>query len=94
MQSLTQGARPESSDNSVVTNSPLGGRRRGDAILIAFNHAFDRGDVDVAAQLLVEYQKINEGSPLSLSVERRRNQDNVASTVSRLWARLRTGFAS
>jgi hypothetical protein len=68
--------------------SPVGGRRRGDAILIAFNHAYEEGDIDVAAQLLVEYQTISQSSSLLLNVERRRKHDYLA-VISRLWAMLR-----
>jgi hypothetical protein len=68
---------------------PLGGRRKGDAILVAFNHAFNRGDVEVASQLLLEYQNLNANSLLLLNVERRKDP---ASLIRRLWALLRAPF--
>jgi hypothetical protein len=69
-----------------------GGRRKGDAILIAFNHAFNQGDLEVANQLLIEYQKINTQSSLLLNVDRRKHSS--ASILSQLWERLRGKFAS
>jgi hypothetical protein len=70
------------------------GRRKGDAILIAFNHAFEQDDLEVAAQLLIEYQKINAGSSLLVTVDRRKRSDDAASNLSHLWERLRSKFSS
>ena len=81
-------------NNSQTANQRAGGRRRGDAILIAFNHAFEQGDLEVASRLLMEYQKINADSPLALSVDRRKQPDDAASSLSQLWDRLRSKFAS
>jgi hypothetical protein len=69
-------------------------RRRGDAILIAFNRAYHQGDVEVAAQLLIEYQAMNSEAPLLLKVDRRKRSDHGNSAIAQMWDRLRARFAS
>jgi hypothetical protein len=90
----TQQPQPSEVTNTHEAGLRAGGRRRGDAILLAFNHAFERGDLEVAGQLLIEYQKINAGSSLLLTVDRRKRSDNSASILSHLWERLRSKFSS
>ena len=94
MRISTQQPHPPDVTNTPAVGVRTGGRRRGDAILIAFNHAFEQGDLEVAVQLLIEYQKINAGSPLLVTVDRRKRPDTTASTLSRLWERLRSKFTS
>jgi hypothetical protein len=77
----------------AAAGSPPFGRRKGDAILIAFNYACERGDLEVAAQLLIEYERIDTSLPLSLIADRRGNPDNLISAVRNLWGRLRASFA-
>jgi hypothetical protein len=77
-----------------LIGTPHRGRRRGDAILIAFNHALDQGDAEVALQLLVEYKKLNLDSPFELTLERRRTNEQHDSVFQYLWRRLRGGFIS
>ena len=72
--------------------SPFGGRRRGDAILIAVHHAIEQGDADVAAQLLVEYQQTTIGSALVLTIERRR--EGTSAVLRRFWQQFRAKFSS
>jgi hypothetical protein len=89
---LTQAPRPPRVIHSRGPEPRPGGRRRGDAILIAFNHAYNEGDLEVAAQLLTEYQKINAEAPLLLTVDRRKR--DASSAIGQMWARLRDKFAS
>ena len=81
-----------------VTTSLIGtperGRRRGDAILIAFNHALNQGDEEVAMQLLKEYKKINLDAPFTLALERRMTKKNHDSVVKYVWRRFRSSFIS
>jgi hypothetical protein len=91
MQDARQSIDNEATDAAGIT-SPFGGRRRGDAILIAFNHAYSRGDIEVAAQLFTEYQQLHAASPLLLTVDRRMHDDSFA--ISHLWERLRRKFFS
>jgi hypothetical protein len=68
-------------------------RRRGDAILVALNHALNQNDLDVARQLLLEYQGINSESRLLLTVDRRTHQNNPTAALNHLWERVRSKFS-
>ena len=85
----------EHSESLAIETSAarIGGRRQTDAILLAFNYAFDRQDWDVATQLAIEYEKLGCQLPPSGRIGRRGQSDTVTSPLGRLWAMLRTGFA-
>jgi hypothetical protein len=72
---------------------PFDGRRRGDAILVALNHALNQNDLEVARQLLAEYQSVNGESRLLLTVDRRTHQSNPAFVLNHLWERIRSKFS-
>jgi hypothetical protein len=92
MQTDTRQADRRNSDFPSII-APLGGRRRGDAILVALNHALNQNDLEVARQLLVEYQRINGESRLQLTVDRRTHQSNPAFVLNHLWERIRSKFS-
>ena len=83
-------------DRNLVAEQQIGtphrGRRRGDAILIAFNHALSQGDEDVAMQLLAEYKRFNLDAPFELTIERRRGREHHESVLEYLWGRIRSRF--
>jgi hypothetical protein len=81
-------------NNSAASliGTPHRGRRRGDAILIAFNHALDEGDEQVAMQLLEEYKKVNLDAPFELTMERRRANEQHDTIIQHLWRRIRGRF--
>jgi hypothetical protein len=61
------------------------GRRKGDFILLAWNYARERGDLDVAEQLRIEFERIVNELPPTLSVDRRRMVDDIYNAVSDFW---------
>jgi hypothetical protein len=67
------------------------GRRRGDAILLAWNYASERGDVEVAAQLMIEYKSITNALPPPLIADRREAPGGMYSALKGLWARYLPG---
>ena len=79
---------------TTIIGTPERGRRRGDAILVAFNHALRQGDEEVATQLLEEYKKLNLDTPFELTMERRRTKEQHASVIDYLWGRFRARFLS
>src|SRR5580700_686577 len=75
------------SDRPLTMRHPsFPGRRRGDTILLAWKYARERGDRDVAAQLMLEYKKIVDVLPASLSADRRRNTGGMYAALKGLWA--------
>jgi hypothetical protein len=83
------------SGKRVETDCPVtaeaNGRRRGDAILLAFNYACDHDDLEVAAQLLIIYESVVTRSPLTMNEYRRGEFDSLISAHGRLWTLLRSG---
>jgi hypothetical protein len=78
-----------SGSNVSTPNSEGGGRRKGDMILLAWNYARERGDVEVAAQLYLEYEKIVTDLPRTVSVDRRRKTEKIDTAMGGFWARFR-----
>jgi hypothetical protein len=64
-------------------------RRIGDKILLAFNDACDNDELEVAALLLVEYERVVTRPPIGLGTERRREIESLVAAHSRLWEALR-----
>jgi hypothetical protein len=62
------------------------GRRRGDVVLLAWKFARERGDMDVADQLMIEYECIIDSVSPQVIVERRRQTGNMHSALRGLWA--------
>ena len=60
-------------------------RRLSDKILIAFHHACDQSDFDVAEQLLRTLETLITRRSATIDTNRRRNQDSLIAAHERLW---------
>jgi hypothetical protein len=60
-------------------------RRLSDKILIAFHHACDQGDFEVAEQLLRVLEMMLTRRPLTPDGTRRRNMESLVAAHERLW---------
>jgi hypothetical protein len=60
-------------------------RRLSDKILIAFHHACDKGDFEVADQLLHILEMMLTRRPLTPDGTRRRNMERLVAAHERLW---------
>jgi len=60
-------------------------RRLSDKILIAFHHACDQGDFDVAEQLLNVLETMLRDRPVAADANRRRSLDSLVAAYERLW---------
>ena len=65
--------------------APRHSRRLSDKILIAFHHACDQGDYEVAEQLLRILEMMLTRRPLSPDTNRRRNMESLVAAHERLW---------
>ena len=66
-------------------NPPRYSRRLSDKILIAFHHACDQGDYEVADQLLHVLEMMLRRRALSPDLNRRRTMDTLVAAHERLW---------
>jgi hypothetical protein len=66
-------------------NLPRHSRRLSDKILIAFHHACDQADFEVAEQLLRILEMMLTRRPVSLDTNRRRNMESLVAAHERLW---------
>jgi hypothetical protein len=66
-------------------NAPRYSRRLSDKILIAFHHACDQGDFEVAEQLLHVLEMMLRRRVLSPDLNRRRTMDTLVAAHERLW---------
>jgi hypothetical protein len=64
---------------------PRYSRRLSDKILIAFHHACDQGDFEVAEQLLHILEMMLTRRPVSPDGNRRRNMESLVAAHERLW---------
>jgi hypothetical protein len=64
---------------------PRYSRRLSDKILIAFHHACDQGDFEVAEQLLHILEMMLTRRPLSPDTNRRKNMESLVAAHERLW---------
>jgi hypothetical protein len=69
--------------NSPAT--PRYSRRLSDKILIAFHHACDQSDFEVAEQLLHVLEMMLTRRPLTPDGTRRRNMESLVAAHERLW---------
>lgn len=69
----------------VVTGATRYSRRLSDKILIAFHHACDQGDLEVAEQVLHVLEMMLNRRPLSPDTSRRRNMESLVAAHERLW---------
>jgi hypothetical protein len=66
-------------------NAPRYSRRLSDKILIAFHHACDQGDFEVAEHLLHVLEMMLRRRALSPDLNRRRTMDTLVAAHERLW---------
>jgi len=78
-------AEAESLNESPAAPAPRYSRRLSDKILIAFHHACDQGDFDVAEQLLHVLEMMLTRRPLTPDGTRRRNMESLVAAHERLW---------
>ena len=67
------------------SGAPRYSRRLSDKILIAFHHACDQADYEVAEQLLHVLEMMLTRRPLSADGTRRRNMESLVAAHERLW---------
>ncbi len=76
-------------DDSGRESGPVGAprysRRLSDKILIAFHHACDQSDFEVAEQLLHVLEMMLTRRPLTPDGTRRRNMESLVAAHERLW---------
>ena len=65
--------------------TPRYSRRLSDKILIAFHHACDQADYEVAEQLLRILEMMLTRRPVSPDTNRRRNMESLVAAHERLW---------
>jgi hypothetical protein len=70
---------------TTVGTTPRYSRRLSDKILIAFHHACDQGDFEVAEQLLHILEMMLTRRPLTPDGTRRRNMESLVAAHERLW---------
>ncbi len=68
-----------------AASAPRYSRRLSDKILIAFHHACDQGDFEVAEQLLHVLEMMLRRRALSPDLNRRRSMDSLVAAHERLW---------
>ena len=72
---------PEPSKGHTLRHS----RRLSDKILIAFHHACDQADYEVAEQLLRTLEMMMTRRPVLPDANRRRNMESLVAAHERLW---------
>lgn len=66
-------------------SAPRQTRRLSDKILIAFHHACDQEDFEVAEDLLRLLEVMLTRKPVHLDVNRRKNMESLVAAHERLW---------
>lgn len=72
-------------DETVIIAAPRYTRRLSDKILIAFHHACDQADFEVAEQLLSVLEMMLTRRPMTPDGTRRRNMESLVAAHERLW---------
>ncbi len=72
-------------DGAGPAGAPRYSRRLSDKILIAFHHACDQADFEVAEQLLHVLEMMLTRRPLTPDGTRRRNMESLVAAHERLW---------
>lgn len=70
---------------TIATGTPRYSRRLSDKILVAFHHACDQADFEVAEQLLQILEMMLTRRPLAPDGNRRRNMESLVAAHERLW---------
>jgi hypothetical protein len=78
-------AEDETGRDIGVVGTPRYSRRLSDKILIAFHHACDQADFEVAEQLLHILEMMLTRRPLTPDGTRRRNMESLVAAHERLW---------
>ena len=86
---MTEEATNQTSDDPVREEGPASAprytRRLSDKILIAFHHACDQADFEVAEQLLGVLEMMLTRRTLAPDGTRRRNMESLVAAHERLW---------
>ncbi len=69
----------------LSSGAPRYSRRLSDKILIAFHHACDQSDLEVAEQLLGVLEMMLTRRPLTPDGSRRKNMESLVAAHERLW---------
>lgn len=72
-------------ESAKGASTPRYSRRLSDKILIAFHHACDQGDYEVAEQLLHVLEMMLTRRPVSPDSNRRKNMESLVAAHERLW---------
>ena len=75
----------EGARDNARGSAPRHSRRLSDKILIAFHHACDQADYEVAEQLLRILEMMLTRRPVSPDTNRRRNMESLVAAHERLW---------
>jgi hypothetical protein len=75
----------DSGREASPSGAPRYSRRLSDKILIAFHHACDQADFEVAEQLLHILEMMLTRRPLTPDGTRRRNMESLVAAHERLW---------
>lgn len=75
----------ETGRETGTSSTPRYSRRLSDKILIAFHHACDQADFEVAEQLLHILEMMLTRRPLTPDGTRRRNMESLIAAHERLW---------
>src|ERR1700746_1747947 len=78
-------AEDDTGRETSVGGTPRYSRRLSDKVLIAFHHACDQADFDVADQLLQVLENMVSRRPLPPDGSRRRNMESLVAAHERLW---------
>lgn len=81
--SASEGADPPR--DRGVQAAPRYSRRLSDKILIAFHHACDQADYDIAEQLLNVIENLLMRRPVIVDGNRRRSMETLVAAHERLW---------
>ena len=77
--------RPQDAASRDPAAAPRHSRRLSDKILLAFHHACDQADYEVAEQLLHVLEMMIHRRVLSPDLNRRRSMDTLVAAHERLW---------
>ncbi len=75
----------DSARDATAGAAPRYSRRLSDKILIAFHHACDQGDLEVAEQLLHVLEDMLTRRPTIADTNRRRSIESLVAAHERLW---------
>ena len=85
IESTLNPAETDAPTDAAAPSTPRYSRRLSDKILIAFHHACDQGDFEVAEQLLHVLEMMLTRRPLTPDGTRRRNMESLVAAHERLW---------